>query len=316
MVDSIIEKHKTIYWPFYHQGTGGTLVGKHGVNLAYRFFLNPNPRGRIVIAPGRTESILKYAETIFEFYTAGYDVFALDHRGQGFSQRMLSDPQIGYVEHFDDYAEDLETFMKQIVFANSDEKVSIVAHSMGGAVACRYIVMMGCQRLKGAIFSAPMLKVNFGYPEFAVRALVSIKCAIGHGKQYAAGMGPMDVELYGDGLSTSKERLECLRIILREYEQIRLGGPCNHWVKESLRAMDSLRQPMAMDAVKIPVLLMEAGEDVVVVPRTRNMLSLLPTTKSYTVFDNARHDLFIERDEIRSQVMGQTLSFLDNVIQK
>ena len=39
----------------------------------------------------------------------GYSVYIHDHRGQGFSARMLDDPQKGYVYNFGDYVTDFTT---------------------------------------------------------------------------------------------------------------------------------------------------------------------------------------------------------------
>ena len=80
------------------------------VDIYYRKFEIKPPAeevGAIVISNGRTESMAGYPELIWDLHQQGYSVYILDHRGQGFSTRLLPDPQKSYVEKFEDYVDDL-----------------------------------------------------------------------------------------------------------------------------------------------------------------------------------------------------------------
>ena len=41
----------------------------------------------LVISPGQGEPALKYAELVYDLKDTGYDIFVIDHRGQGASDR-------------------------------------------------------------------------------------------------------------------------------------------------------------------------------------------------------------------------------------
>ena len=73
------------------------------------------PKGTICLVQGRTEFIEKYFETIADFQRRGFQVATFDWRGQGGSERLIRNPRLGYVEHFDDYWTDLASFHAEIL---------------------------------------------------------------------------------------------------------------------------------------------------------------------------------------------------------
>ena len=93
------------------------------------------PRGTIVLLHGRNEMIEKYFETIAELTAMGFWVATFDWRGQGGSERLLSDPLKGYVRRFTDYELDLERFIEHVVLPDTRLPFYLLAHSTGGLVA-------------------------------------------------------------------------------------------------------------------------------------------------------------------------------------
>ena len=79
-----------------------TFQGTDDVTIRYVQFTDPAHDKVLVISSGRSESYVKYPEVLYDFFHLGFDVFIMDHRGQGLSGRMLDDPQKGHVERFDD----------------------------------------------------------------------------------------------------------------------------------------------------------------------------------------------------------------------
>ena len=95
----------------YKRGQKGYFKGRQGVNIYYKIFHQPKiDVGAIVISSGRTEAAIKYKELIYDLFRLGYSVYIMDHRGQGLSERMLEDPDLGYVEDFQFYIDDLKSF--------------------------------------------------------------------------------------------------------------------------------------------------------------------------------------------------------------
>jgi len=73
------------------------------------------PRGTIILYPGRTEFIEKYLETAEDFIARGFTVLIMDPRGQGLSARLLPDRLRSYVDDFQDYADDLAGVVESFI---------------------------------------------------------------------------------------------------------------------------------------------------------------------------------------------------------
>ena len=71
------------------------LSGERNIKLAYRHLVQPESvvRKLMILVNGRAENMLKWTELAYDFYQQGYDVLLFDHRGQGYSQRII--PQKG-----------------------------------------------------------------------------------------------------------------------------------------------------------------------------------------------------------------------------
>src|SRR5262245_35355147 len=116
----------------------GMLKTPDGVSLRFaRWAPPPGRKGTVCLFPGRAECIEKYFETVRDLRARGFAVAALDWRGQGGSQRLLSNPRKGYVRRFADYDVDLATFMQEIVLPDCPPPVFALAHSMGAAILIR-----------------------------------------------------------------------------------------------------------------------------------------------------------------------------------
>src|SRR6185437_13498573 len=85
----------------------GALKTPDGKSLRFaRWRPPPGRKGTVCIFQGRSESIEKYFETVRDLRARGFAVATLDWRGQGFSDRALSDRRKGYVRDFSQYATD------------------------------------------------------------------------------------------------------------------------------------------------------------------------------------------------------------------
>src|SRR5882757_746346 len=86
----------------------GNLKTPDGVSLrTVRWAPPPGRKGTVCLFQGRAEFIEKYFETVRDLHARGFAVATLDWRGQGLSERALSDHRKGYVENFSQYDTDL-----------------------------------------------------------------------------------------------------------------------------------------------------------------------------------------------------------------
>ncbi len=160
------EHIKNVVEKWWQQVNLGEFTGVDDIRINYAsFYLDENKRD-LVISPGRCESFFKYKELCYDFSQQGYNIYILDHRGQGTSQRILSNKHKGYVQKFDHYAQDLYTFIDTVVISNKSSNLStkppyLLAHSMGGAIALRMLELYP-NSIQAALLSSPMLAINSG----------------------------------------------------------------------------------------------------------------------------------------------------------
>jgi alpha-beta hydrolase superfamily lysophospholipase len=157
--------------------TQKSFTSEDGVHIRYtRFGRVKGQQGAVVIAPGRTESSLKYLELAIDLIDQGFSpVYAIDHRGQGFSDRQLADAQKGYVRVFNDYVVDFSKFINLVradVLVDTD-RLFLITHSMGGVIGLRYSLLNPDVFQKMVLFS-PMMKLPF---ESQILAGVNLLCA-------------------------------------------------------------------------------------------------------------------------------------------
>ena len=69
----------------------------------------------VLVLPGRSSFIEQYDETVRRLQHLGFDVWVVDLPGQGGSSRYRPNLHSVHIEHFDEYLETLESFIKKIL---------------------------------------------------------------------------------------------------------------------------------------------------------------------------------------------------------
>jgi len=306
---------------FWQQGLFNSFKGVKCVDIHYAVFTQKKSSSpALVIVPGRSESYLKYQELALDFYQQGYSVFIIDHRGQGLSTRLLRNPNKGYVENFQDYINDLQYFIEEIVSKYSSTKPFLLAHSMGGAIAIRFMQDFPIA-IKAAIISSPMLGFNSGLlPKTIAKLLVGIKLVFNQvfskTPWYFWGQSDYSPTLFENNkLSHSAQRYQCFKDLYQQNNKIQLGGVTSHWLAQSITAQKEIFSKL--DRLKVPILLLQAGSDTIVCQQAQNdfcqkLHALQPLSCPNGVpskIDGAYHEIFFELDEYRSKALKQTLAW-------
>lgn len=266
------------------------------------------PRGSIIIFPGRTEFIEKYLETTEDLTARGFTVLIMDPRGQGLSQRLVEDPLKSYVDDFQNYADDLAGVTTQ--FAPLLPKPHIVmGHSMGGCVALQAVIS-GVMRPSAVVCSAPMLGL-YDVATPILIAMIKLFAAIGMAKHelpFQRGRSGIPVPFESNKLTSDPERYKAWSAYFNNVERIRLGPPTYGWIVQALRSMNFVNKNA--DKLKIPALIVAAGADPIVEPKS-NQEFAEKAGATFAVVPGALHELFLERDEYREQFFSAFDSFLD-----
>ena len=156
MTENILKN--AAYNPVPPDAVGGYVQTLDGLRIRYGSWkaLAYPVKGTVLLLHGRAECIEKLYETVTDLRTAGFDVITFDWRGQGGSDRMLSNPRKGYVDNFDQYSIDLEAVIEQVALPDCKAPYYVLAHSTGALIAL-YSAPRLANRIRRMVFSAPFL---------------------------------------------------------------------------------------------------------------------------------------------------------------
>ena len=306
----------------WQQGQHGWFYGADKVKIHHSYWLNAKATASLLLVPGRIEAGHKYAEFIAEALASGYQVFVLDHRGQGASERLQTDPQLGYVRHFSDYVDDLQEFINTIITPLNRLPLLSVAHSMGGAILTGYLQRERQSPIRAAVFSSPMWGIHtHPIPDKLALPLAKIACwlnaLLSKKPWYLPGQGPYQNRPFLDNdLTQSAERYQWFRQLYQHYPLYQLGGVSWHWLCEALKTCGLFPQQQVPE---IPCFLLQGAADEVV-SNTRQ-LALWQQWQQQAGFmpavtiANARHELLNETDDIRRQWFMAVNQFLQQVLE-
>jgi lysophospholipase len=295
---------------FWNSGEAGTFDGVGGVKVAYRIHRVPNAKAAVVITPGRTEAIIKYAEVARDLTAQGYSTYAVTLRGQGEAGRMLPDANKGYVDYFDDYVEDTHTFVSTIVKKDT-KRVFVVAHSLGGAVVAT-VVDEHPEDFEAVVLSAPMLEINPGaFPPPLASSLGLGVCNATDGTGYAIGSGPYqrETDFPNNTVTTSEARWTWKLQQLDDDESIRLGGLTWRWLCQALIG-SSRAQNLGTRSIT-PTVILQPGDDTIVKPGGQNTYCRDATRCTLSPVAGARHEILQERDPLRNEALSRIVKFFN-----
>jgi lysophospholipase len=282
----------------------GTIKTPDGVGL--RFARWPPPAGRrgtVCIFQGRGEWIEKYFETVRDLLARGFAVAALDWRGQGLSDRMLSDRHKGYVRDFSDYNVDLETFIREIVLPDCPPPLFALAHSTGGTVLLR-AAHQGRRWFDRMVLIAPLIGLAGIGSSPTARIVVRALRLSGFGGMYVPGgdVGIMEARPFvGNILTSDPVRYARNAAILEAEPMLALGRPTVAWCDAAFRAMRALQERSYPANIRQPILIIAAGSDAVVSNVAIEDFATLLRAGSHLVVVGAQHELLMEQDRFRAQ---------------
>lgn len=297
---------------FWESGEPGSLEGLDGATLVYRVFRATDAKAAVVVLPGRTEAIIKYAEVAQDLVDQGYSAYLLTLRGQGEASRLLPDPEKGYVVWFDDYVADTHTFIDTVVKPN-EPRVFLLSHSTGGAVAA-LLVDQHPDDVEVQAMSSPMLEINYGAFPPAVAASLSFGvCNASDGAEYAIGGGPWtDSTTFDpatDSVTQSEARWSWKMQQLRDDPSIRLGGSTWRWVCQASEGSSRATQLGRYSST--PTLLLQAAKDQVVKPGGQDVYCADAPACTLLVIEDAKHEILQERDAQRNLALSMVVKFFD-----
>jgi lysophospholipase len=306
-----IQLFRTGVIPYSSQSQVGYINGKNNLEIRYQIF-NEFSSYCLLILPGRQEPLEKYAEVAYDLnhhpLFSPMTIIIIDHRGQGLSGRMTKNPQIGHIDHFEDYISDSKKILHTKMSDLGCKSNYLLAHSMGGAIGLGLLLDEQI-KFKAAVFSAPMWKINTNpYPNFMASIIGRVNSFLGNSKDYAYGqIDFIESSLEQTTTTHSRERFEMSMAIYNDQPDTKVGGVSNRWIYESLKYTKKLRQQA--NKIHLPIVLLQAGLDTYVKKEGQDKIcSKISLCQKY-FFPTSFHEIFMEKDKIRNEALLITLRF-------
>ena len=310
---------------FWLKGHFSSFKGMKGIRINYASFVDPKHTRNLVIVPGRVEGYLKYKELTFDFFNQGFNIFILDHRGQGISERLLHNSNKGYVESFEYYVEDLNTFISDVVNQSplaltQGVKPYLLAHSMGGAISLRLMQRLP-HLIQAAILSTPMVGIKLGgLPQWVASTLVFsgdiINQLVDDQSWYFISQGDYQVKPFRQNdLTHSKIRYQRFIEEYQSNKYIQLGGVTYHWLREAFSVKERIFHDV--DKLSTPILILQSSKDSIVDNELQDLLCQqvnyhTPSLCEKSTIVGAKHELFFEIDLYREQALQKSLAWIDS----
>ena len=283
-----------------------------GQPIYYEHYRADAPKGVIVISHGFTESIRKFAESIYYMLQAGYDVWGVDHRGHGRSWRENENPYVVHVSRFLDFVLDLRFLVERRVIPQAKGlPLYLYCHSMGGCIGA-WLIEEYPTMFKKAVLSSPMLGLSFGkIPVPVMYAAASLKGIGEKKKEPLEAVSSFETADFENSCDSSRCRYEY-------YYQKRLADPLLQttspsigWGREAVKACARVTSRKQTKKISIPVLLFQAGDETVVKKESHDLFASRVPTCRFERIPGMKHELYMTDSDVLIPYWETIFAFLD-----
>lgn len=291
----------------------GTISSFDGCSIAYEYFLVENPKASVILIHGFTEFYKKLYEMAWYFLNMGYNVFMYDQRDHGLSGRNSENTFITHVDNFNDYVQDLNIFIKQIVVPNSKNlKINLLGHSMGGAVTALYIMQDNIP-INRAILSSPMVSPKtHGFPTGLVRMVAGIygkkdgyKAMFPHSKPFDPN--PDFINSSDKSAARFKHNMS-YRLNNPAYQNSAFS---NKWIIEATKVKGAILNKRKLAKIKVPTLIISAENDHVVHQNLHYPLARGIKNSTIVTMPGAKHTVYTALGPELAQFYKIVFNFLE-----
>ncbi len=263
-------------------------------------------QGTVLIFPGRTEYIEKYAPTAAEIGRRGLASIAIDWRGQGLSDRTLpGQPLVGHVRRFTNYQFDVAAMVEAAFALRLPRPWFLLAHSMGGAIGLRALVEG--LTVSAAVFSAPMWDILMPQRTRIRAHLVSgASRLVGQAGRPVPGSVResylTEARFEDNALTTDRATWDWMQTQVTTHPDLALGGPSLMWLSEALlEGRRMARKP----SPRVPCLTVVGSEESIVDPAAIQARMARWPDGRLSVYDGARHEILMEAPRYRTRFFDE-----------
>lgn len=280
----------------------------------------------------------QYFETANDLEERNIKPIIIDMPGQGGSGRYL--PQFPMRRHsagFDRLLDDINTVIDEVVLSSAIDiednhkrlPMILLAHSMGGHIALRYLSEYNKSSRGLPIFSCAALTA----PMFGIRAVEIFPKALQlplvrflalRASSYVPGGcdwfdGYRERPGFKGIFSSDPERYELQRLYFThpDFAYLATGSPTRKWLLDAILSCRKIFEKGYLEQVNIPLLIGLSGSDKLVSNTAmRQACERLPQAELIEL-DGAQHEILMESDRFRKVFIERFFTFIEeNVLNK
>ncbi|WP_411836789.1 alpha/beta fold hydrolase [Paracoccus sp. ME4] len=281
-----------------------------GVRLRLAHWQAEGGRGSVLLFPGRTEYIEKYAPIAQLLTAQGYDVLAIDWRGQGMSDRLLPNRRVGHIGQFADYQRDVVEMMIAAEECGLPRPWHLLAHSMGGCIGLA--ALDGGLPVQSAVFSAPMWGINLRPVQQGIALGVAYLAGrVGRGGIAAPGSGgaqttyPLDESFNANLLTRNGDEWARLVRESAAWPDLTIGGATFDWVSKALNECSRLSR---IASPQVPMLVSLGSDERIVSPQAIRDRAARWSGAELLLIQGAMHEVMMEVPELRDRFLEAMLA--------
>ena len=187
----------------------------------------------------------------------------------------------------------------------------LFAHSMGGAVAARYIEEHP-KVFERAILSSPMFRMQTGkYPWWVAKMTADFYVRTKRGERYAAGQTGFDSRPdFEHSSCISRERYDYIFEKRLKNSRYQTNGSTYGWLLAAMRATETLMRKKNLERIKIPVLIFIAGNDQMVDNRAIAVFENRVETAAIVCMPASKHEIFNADYQTRCRYYQEIFDFI------
>ena len=281
-----------------------------GIRVRTSFWAANDPVGTVFVFPGRADYIEKYGGLANFCLSNNLNVIAIDWRGQGLSERLLDDKNIGHIEDFKNYQNDVEVIINEAKDAGLVKPWIIFAHSMGGLIGLR--TLHDNPVFEKVVFTSPMWGIQMPpILKSGASIIMSLISLIGKMETYAPTTSPetriLNEEYEFNKLTSDIRNFKLLRQQLIQHPNLQIGGPSSAWVSA---ALDEIEFQIGKEPPITPALCFLGEKEEII-----DNLAVREFCKNWDSCDlisipDAKHDLLMEKKMILHSLFEKLEKFI------
>ena len=285
-------------------------VTTDGIRVRTSFWAANDPVGTVFVFPGRADYIEKYGGLANFCLSNNLNVIAIDWRGQGLSERLLDDKNIGHIEDFKNYQNDVEVIIKEAKDASLVKPWIIFAHSMGGLIGLR--TLHDNPVFEKVVFTSPMWGIQMPpILKSGASIIMSLISLIGKMETYAPTTSPetriLNEEYEFNKLTSDIRNFKLLRQQLIQHPNLQIGGPSSAWVSA---ALDEIEFQIGKEPPITPALCFLGEKEEII-----DNLAVREFCRNWDSCDlisipDAKHDLLMEKKMILHSLFEKLEKFI------